>query len=60
MLKKIFAKKKDRLLIERYAALIFYIVKDIKNIDHMVQIYNLAEMLWQKEKRENSESAVQK
>ena len=55
----LFKKKKSISLIERYAALIFFIVTDIKNIDNMVQIYNVAEMLWQKEKRENKENTFQ-
>lgn len=52
MFKKIFAKKKNISSVERYAALIFYIVTDIKNIDHLVQIYEFSEMVWKKEKKE--------
>ena len=52
MFKNILAKKKNISPIERYAALIFYIVTDIKNIDNLVQIYEFSEMVWKKEKKE--------
>lgn len=37
---------------ERYITLIFCIITDIKNLDYLKKIYDFAEIMWKKEKRE--------
>ena len=48
-----FIKRKKRISdFERYIALIFCMITDIKNIEYLKKIYDFAEMMWKKEKRE--------
>lgn len=52
MLRWLIKRKKCISDFERYIALIFCIITDIKNIEYLKKIYDFAEMMWKKEKRE--------
>ncbi len=52
MFKWLVRRRKCASEIERYVTLIFCMITDIKNVDHLMKIYDFAEVLWRKEKRE--------
>lgn len=52
MLKWLIKRKKCISDFERYITLIFCMITDIKNIEYLKKIYDFAEMMWKKEKRE--------
>ena len=52
MLRWLIKRKKCISDFERYITLIFCMITDIKNIEYLKKIYDFAEMMWKKEKRE--------
>ena len=52
MLRWLIKRKKCISDFERYIALIFCMITDIKNIEYLKKIYEFAEVMWKKEKRE--------
>lgn len=54
MLKWLIKRKKRISDFERYITLIFCMITDIKNIEYLKKIYDFAEMMWKKEKREET------
>lgn len=52
MLRWLIKRKKSISDFERYITLIFCMITDIKNIEYLKKIYDFAEMMWKKEKRE--------
>ena len=52
MLRWLIKRKKYISDFERYITLIFCMITDIKNIEYLKKIYDFAEMMWKKEKRE--------